>query len=128
MAALDPTGARRVGDPVPPTAYLFRHGAWRSLVARLLWEQEGAGSNPAAPMIASPDGDSDLPRSPGRRPAGVFHIRVPCASRCAPRAWAGAYETTRSLAASGLLEARGLASEIVPLHGTQQSRASPAEC
>jgi hypothetical protein len=24
-------------------------GAWRSLVARLLWEQEVAGSNPAAP-------------------------------------------------------------------------------
>lgn len=24
-------------------------GAWRSLAARLLWEQDAAGSNPAAP-------------------------------------------------------------------------------
>ena len=26
-------------------------GAWRSLVARLLWEQEVGGSNPSAPTI-----------------------------------------------------------------------------
>jgi hypothetical protein len=26
------------------------HGAWRSLVAHLLWEQGVAGSNPAAPI------------------------------------------------------------------------------
>ena len=26
-------------------------GAWRSLVARLLWEQEVLGSNPGAPTI-----------------------------------------------------------------------------
>jgi hypothetical protein len=25
------------------------HGLWRSLAARLLWEQEAAGSNPASP-------------------------------------------------------------------------------
>ncbi len=27
----------------------MKNGAWRSLAARLLWEQEAAGSNPAAP-------------------------------------------------------------------------------
>jgi hypothetical protein len=27
------------------------HGAWRSLVARLLWEQEVPGSNPGAPTL-----------------------------------------------------------------------------
>ena len=30
---------------------LGRGGAWRSLVARLLWEQEVGGSNPSAPTI-----------------------------------------------------------------------------
>jgi hypothetical protein len=34
-------------------------GAWRSLVARLLWEQEVAGSSPAAPTTPS---DCPLPR------------------------------------------------------------------
>ena len=27
------------------------NGVWRSLVARLLWEQEVAGSNPVAPTM-----------------------------------------------------------------------------
>ena len=27
----------------------YPHGAWRSSVARLLWEQEVPGSNPGAP-------------------------------------------------------------------------------
>ncbi len=31
---------------------LRRDGAWRSLVAHLLWEQGVAGSNPAAPTSA----------------------------------------------------------------------------
>ena len=29
------------------------YGAWRSLVARLLWEQEVAGSNPVAPSFVT---------------------------------------------------------------------------
>ena len=30
-------------------AYTLQDGAWRRLVARVLWEHEVAGSNPAAP-------------------------------------------------------------------------------
>jgi hypothetical protein len=35
---------------------LLRIGAWRSLVARLLWEQEVGGSNPLAPTMLRPAG------------------------------------------------------------------------
>jgi hypothetical protein len=31
-------------------------GAWCSLVARLFWVQEAAGSNPAAPTVANAEG------------------------------------------------------------------------
>ena len=35
------------------TCLLYRHfGTWRSLVARLLWEQDVAGSNPVVPTIS----------------------------------------------------------------------------
>ena len=34
------------------TCLLYRHfGTWRSLVARLLWEQDVAGSNPVVPTM-----------------------------------------------------------------------------
>ena len=36
--------------------YIAPHGAWRSLVARLLWEQDVGGSNPLAPTELSPRG------------------------------------------------------------------------
>ena len=50
---------KRTPDPLPShhtlqswdrrRRLLERSGAWRSPVARLLWEQEVAGSNPVAP-------------------------------------------------------------------------------
>src|SRR6185295_5919244 len=54
-------------------------GAWRSLVARLLWEQEVPGSNPGAPMTVIPDGNEDRPGSAASAPAGVFQLCVPYA-------------------------------------------------
>ena len=35
------------------------YGAWRSSVARLLWEQEVPGSNPGAPIELTGTGGSD---------------------------------------------------------------------
>ena len=37
-------------DPGQPSLYPSDNGAWRSLVAHLLWEQGVVGSNPAAPI------------------------------------------------------------------------------
>ena len=37
-------------DLIPAGAFV---GAWRSLVARLLWEQEAPGSNPGAPTTTA---------------------------------------------------------------------------
>src|ERR1700730_5716112 len=39
----------RIRRPAGRVGYGRLHGMWRSLVARLLWEQEAAGSNPAIP-------------------------------------------------------------------------------
>src|SRR3954454_10580049 len=50
-------------------------GAWRSLVARLLWEQEVAGSNPAAQMRPLADGHEDSLRSSDLAPPAVVHVR-----------------------------------------------------
>lgn len=41
------------GDPRSNSRPL--HGVWRSLVARLVWDQKVAGSNPATPTIVLPD-------------------------------------------------------------------------
>src|SRR4051794_5188973 len=82
-------------------------GAWRSLVARLLWEQEVAGSNPAAPMRPLADGHEDSLRSSDRAPPAVLHVRAPSPSRSGAGAWARAYGTPRSSAASEALEPTG---------------------
>ncbi len=37
------------------------YGAWRSLVAHLLWEQRVGGSNPSAPTIDDPAGSLKRP-------------------------------------------------------------------
>ena len=50
----------RSGAAVLPTDCPTENGAWRSSVARLLWEQEVPGSNPGAPT-----GFSDIPMFPG---------------------------------------------------------------
>ena len=66
-------GTTRVNNARTSNTMSYSSGAWRSSVARLLWEQEVAGSNPAAPIMrAGP---------PVRAPR-----RSPCAS-CGPSAY-----------------------------------------
>ena len=47
-------GSPTARDGIAIRPYTAGCGAWRSLVARLLWEQEVAGSNPAAPIVVRP--------------------------------------------------------------------------
>ncbi len=54
-AARTPRPARPASvAPAPPNGYSGRVGAWRSLVAHLLWEQGVGGSNPLAPTKLNP--------------------------------------------------------------------------
>ena len=53
---------------VPPSDSPTCFGAWRSSVARLLWEQEVAGSNPAAPTA--------LRRDPATRYVSAGFLRL----------------------------------------------------
>ena len=46
-------------DLIPAGAFV---GAWRSLVARLLWEQEAPGSNPGAPTTSLLKKGAPVPR------------------------------------------------------------------
>src|SRR3954453_10280465 len=59
-----------------PRPYTCRHGAWRSLVAHLLWEQGVGGSNPPAPIYVERQRST---RTNGRAPAST--ASVPKASR-----------------------------------------------
>jgi lipopolysaccharide/colanic/teichoic acid biosynthesis glycosyltransferase len=74
-------------------------GAWRSLVARLLWEQEVAGPNPAAPTstidtVTAPRGgqeshpmtEAERMSSPGPATRGVAIAPTPAGYRAAKRA------------------------------------------
>ena len=53
-------------------------GEWRSLVARLLWEQDAAGSNPVSPMQS--ETSPQLVFEPFRK--GRFFIALPAQGSC----------------------------------------------
>src|SRR3954468_11233274 len=103
-------------------------GAWRSLVARLLWEQEVAGSNPAAPMTAIrrwPEGFGELVR-PGatRRAARSGSLRVSERPRThgrerTERPSPQPPQKRSSRQAAAVFGGAGVG-RIVPLHGKEQ--------
>lgn len=104
-----------------PFAYkTFRHGAWRSMVAHLLWEQGVAGSNPVAPTIKNhevipQDVVWPLFFADGIRPAGRPRTLGPAA--CLSRIRAGAFSGGRP---------GGPVREAVPARGKRDAaRPSP---
>src|SRR2546423_13146225 len=59
-------------------------GAWRSLVARVLWEHEVAGSSPAAPILPSPK--SGRLKAPRLLPDATHRCRATTGRTLQPRA------------------------------------------
>ena len=80
-------------------AWSLSVGAWRSLVARLLWEQEAPGSNPGAPTtIASRVGIGSYrtPPSPGIRSQQALQLRQKNATPCQESAAACSHRPSRT--------------------------------
>ena len=65
-------GPRRATQSQPKDApRMHSFGAWRSLVAHLLWEQDVGGSNPLAPTTIPAARGQGQQESEGRAPAGL---------------------------------------------------------